>query len=99
MNKESVLNLFKESSAEGLNTLSEKETEYFWLQTRLLGWTAHKKLEINTVYPAYLEVLQKHERIMKLLKKTETKLLLHNLQAELSEAEFNEILEHLHRNK
>lgn len=97
MCEKDILSLFKECSVEGKYPLSSEETEYFWLQTKIVGWDAKECLDINNVYHIYLKALQNHHRIMELIEKTSNRLLLHNIQANISEKDLDAILKHIHR--
>lgn len=96
MDAKKVIDLFKECSVEKKNVLTQEETEYFWLQTKILGWNARECLEISTVYSAYLERLKAHYKIMKLIEKTDKKLLLHTIQANIKEDDLDSILSHVY---
>ncbi|KAI5191828.1 hypothetical protein NEMIN01_1683 [Nematocida minor] len=96
MSEEEVLELFKECLVGNRRVLDERETEYFWLRTQLIGWSAKEELTIDTVYSAYITVYKKHCKIIQLIEKTDKKLLLHNLQANITEKELNDILKHLY---
>ncbi|KAI5137440.1 hypothetical protein NEAUS07_1970 [Nematocida ausubeli] len=96
MEKSQVIELFKESSIEGLSSLSKEEKKYFWLQTRLLGWRIEDSITIDTVYNVYTEAVKNHRKIMELIRRSDKKLLLHHLQANLTEIELSEVLEHIY---
>ncbi|KAH9386539.1 uncharacterized protein NEMAJ01_1435 [Nematocida major] len=98
MSEEEIARLFEECSVEGNPVLDERETEYFWLRTGLIGWSAADEVRRSTAYRAYLEVKEKHRTLADLIEKTDRKMLLHTLQADIKECELEEIVRHI-RNK
>ncbi|KAI5166140.1 hypothetical protein NEIG_01313 [Nematocida sp. ERTm5] len=92
-----ILKLYEECSVTGLSSgLSKEEKEYFWLQTRILGWKIDDPVTKETVYDLYKETLKKHKKILEVIEKTDRKLLLHHLQADLSVEELEDVLLHIY---